>query len=60
MQNVKSSFRYETRKEKIYGEPQDVLKFKRQQYYYRIFYAVITGLVGVLGYWIKNLFYPPN
>jgi hypothetical protein len=58
MQNKSNLFTYKSRREEIIGSPEYVIAFKKQQYRYRILYAVITGFVSVTGYVIKSHFFP--
>ncbi len=57
--NKKPSFVYKNKKEEISGTAEDVLKFKAQQYNFRIKWAIIVALLSILGAAIRHYFFSP-
>lgn len=57
--NKKSSFVYKSKKEEISGNAEDVLKFKAQQYNFKIKWVVIGAILSALGAAIRYYFFSP-
>ena len=55
--NKKPGFVYKTKKEEISGTAEDVLKFKSQQYSFRIKWAIIAAVLSILGAAIRHYFF---
>ena len=55
----KASFIYQSAKgEKICGDPDSVIKFKRERDIFKITFIILGTLCSILGYYLKSRFFP--